>query len=203
MTTSAALYALVAALMSAITTAVATAIASIALAPRASMTARKVITVINSYDTKSMDLDLKEDKYHWKTVTVREEGWKPLSLTTDNSEAIADLFKDRAGQFGFNPIINFPLSGTGAVEENPRIVAVIDYCYIDLDDIINILNEMHKLTLKMVREYSAWFMGDESSTQTIFLTSSDMVIKMVDPNKAGTQASLTGARSSFVSTRAC
>ena len=28
-------------------------------------------------------------------------------------------------------------------------------------------------------------MGDESSTQTIPLTSSDMVIKAVDPNKAG------------------
>ena len=55
----------------------------------------------------------------------------------------------------------------------------------DLDDIINILEEPHKLTLKTVKEYSAWFMGDESSTQTIPHTSSDMVIKAVDPNKAG------------------
>ena len=70
-------------------------------------------------------------------VTEREEGWNPLSLTTDNSKAIADLFKDRAGQFGFDLIINVPLSGTGAVEANPRIVAGVDYCNMDIDDTIN------------------------------------------------------------------
>ena len=101
---SAARDALAAALKSAITTAVATAVASVAAAPAASATARKVSTAINLYDTESMDLDLKEEKYHWKMVTAREEGRKTLSLTTDNSEAIADLFKDRAGQFGFNRI---------------------------------------------------------------------------------------------------
>ena len=47
-------------------------------------------------------------------VTATEEGWKTLSLTTYNSEDIANLFKDRAGQFGFNPIINVSSSGTGA-----------------------------------------------------------------------------------------
>ena len=54
----------------------------------------------------------------------------------------------------------------------------------DLDNNINILKEPHKLTFKTVREYYEWFMGDKSSTQTIPLTSSDMVIKAVDPNKA-------------------
>ena len=88
-------------------------------------------------------------------VTAREEGWKPLSLTTDNSEAISDLFKERAGQFGFDPIINVPSSGAGAVEANPRVVAGIDYCNIYLDNTIIILKEPHKLTLKTVREYSA------------------------------------------------
>ena len=93
-------------------------------------------------------------------VTAREEGWKPLSLTTDKSEATADLFKVRAGQFGFDPIINVPSSGTGAVGVNPRIVAGVNYCNMDLDNTINILKEPHKLTLKTVREYSARFMGD-------------------------------------------
>ena len=88
----------------------------------------------------------------------------PLSFTTDNSDAIADLFKDRASQFKFNPIIIFPSLGTGAVEANPRIVAGVDYCNMDLDDTIGILKEPHKITLKTVREYSAWFMGDELST---------------------------------------
>ena len=117
-------------------------------------------------------------------VTARKEGWNPLSLTTDNSNAIAALFKDRAGQFDFDPIINVPSAGTGAVEVNPCIVSGVDYCNMDLDDTINILKEPHKLTFKTVREYYAWIMRDESSTQTIPLTSSDMVIKAVDPNKA-------------------
>ena len=112
---SPALDALAAVLTSAITTAVATTVASVAAAPEASATARKVSTAINPYDTELMDLDSKEGKFHWKMVTAREEGWKPLSLTTDNFEAIADLFKNRASQFGFDPIINFPSSGTGAV----------------------------------------------------------------------------------------
>ena len=182
---SADLDALVAALTSAITMSVATAVASVSAAPRAFATAQKVSTAINPYDTESMDLDSKEGKYYWKMVTAREDSWKPLSLTTDNYEAIADLFKDQAVQFGFDPIINVRLSGTGAVEANSRIVAGVDYCNMDFDDTINILKEPHKLTPKTVREYSAWFMGDESSTQTIPLTSSDMVIKAVDPNKAG------------------
>ena len=71
---SAALYALVEALTSAITTDVATVVASIAVAPMVSATARKLSTAINPYDTKSMDLDSKEVKYHWKMVTAREEG---------------------------------------------------------------------------------------------------------------------------------
>ena len=164
---SVALNALVASLTSAITTAAATAVASVAAAPAASATARKVSIAIYPYNTESMDLESKEGKYHWKMVTAREEDWNPLSLTTENSKAIADLFKDRAGQFGFDPIINVPSSETGAVEVNPLIVAGIDYCNMDLDDTINILKEPHKLTLKTVREYSAWFMGYESSTRTI------------------------------------
>ena len=63
-----------------------------------------------------MDLDSKEGKYHWKMVTAWEEGWKPLPLTTDNSDAIADPFKDRAGQFRFDPIINVPSLWNGTVK---------------------------------------------------------------------------------------
>ena len=122
---------LVSALTYTITTAIATAVASVAAAPRAFATARKVNTAINPYNTELTDLDSKEGKCHWKMVTAREEGWKPLSPTTDNSEAIADIFKDWANQFGFDPIINVPSSGTGAVESNPRIIAGVDYCNMD------------------------------------------------------------------------
>ena len=94
---SVALYTLVAALTSAITSSVATAVTGVATAPGVPVTARKLSTAINPYDTELMDLDSKEGKYHWKMVTVREEGWNTLSLTTDNSKAITDLFKDQAG----------------------------------------------------------------------------------------------------------
>ena len=60
-------------------------------------------------------------------VTAREEGRKLLSLAMDNSEAISDLFKYQAGQFRFNPIINIPSLGTGAVEANPCIAAGVNY----------------------------------------------------------------------------
>ena len=152
--------ALVAALTFVITTSVATEVASVVAEPAASATARKLSTAINPYDTESMDLDSKEGKYHWKMVTAREEGYKPLSLTTDNYEAIADLFKDQASQFLFDLIINVPLSRTSAIEVNPRIVDDVDYCNMDLDNTINILKDPQKLTLKTVRDYSAWFMGD-------------------------------------------
>ena len=62
---TAAVEALVAAITSAITTAVATAVARVRPAPGTlATTAKKISTLINSYDTESMDLDSKEGKYH-------------------------------------------------------------------------------------------------------------------------------------------
>ena len=76
----------------------------------------RISTAINPYDTELMNLSSKEGKHHWQMVTQREEGWKLVSLTTENSEVLADPFKDRAGQFGLDPIVNVPTSGTGPLE---------------------------------------------------------------------------------------
>ena len=57
-------------------------------------------------------------------VAQREERWRLLSLTTKDLKVIADLFKDRAGQFGLDPIVNVSTSGTGALETAPRTIKV-------------------------------------------------------------------------------
>jgi hypothetical protein len=182
---AAAFGALVAALTNAITAAVNAATAApIPAAADAATKKSKISTAINPYDTESMNLSTKEGKHHWQMVTQKEDGWKPVSLTTENSEVLADLFKDRAGQFGLDPIINVPTSGTGALEAAPRSIEGKEYHNVNLKDYINILKEPHKLTLDDVRKFSAWIMGDENSSLSI-PAAADMVIKAIDPNKPG------------------
>ena len=57
---------------------------------------KKIMKSIAIYpcDMESMNLPLKEGKHYWKMVTQREEGWKLISLTTNNSDVLVDLFKD-------------------------------------------------------------------------------------------------------------
>ena len=100
-------------------------------------------------------------------VTHKEEGWKHLSLSTENSEVLADLFKDRAGKFGLDPIVMVPTSGTGAVQTVPRTIKGKEYHNVHLRDYANILTEPHKLTLEDVRKFLAWIMGDKMSSLAI------------------------------------
>ena len=99
-----------------------------------------------------MNFSSKEGKPQCQMVTQKEEGWKLLSLTTDNSEFLADLFKN-AGQFGLGPIVMVPTSGTGAVQTVPRTIKGKEYHNVHLRDYANILTEPHKLTLEDVRKF--------------------------------------------------
>ena len=180
---AAAFTALAESLTNAITAAVNAATAS-SRAPTVAAKETKINTSVNPYDTESMNLSSKEGKHHWQMVTQKEEGWKLLSLTTENSEVLADLFKDRAGQFGLDPIVMVPTSGTGAISTVPRTIEGKEYHNVDLLGHINILKEPHKLTLDDVRKFSAWIMGDETSSLTI-PAEADMIIKAIDPNKPG------------------
>jgi hypothetical protein len=74
-----------------------------------------------------MNLSSKEGKHYWQMVTQREEGWKPLSLATENSEVLADIFKDRAGKIGLDPIVSVPTSGTGAIKTAPCTIEGKEY----------------------------------------------------------------------------
>ena len=80
-------------------------------------------------------------------VTQKEEEWKLLSLATANSEVLADLFKDHAGQFGLDRIVMVPTSGTGDLQTAPLTIEGKEYHNVNLGDYVNILKEPHKLTL--------------------------------------------------------
>ena len=67
-------------------------------------------------------------------VTQKEEGCKLLSLTTKHLEVLADLFKDRAGKFGLNPIVMVPTSGTSALQTAPRTIEDKEYYNVNLGD---------------------------------------------------------------------
>ena len=80
--------------------------------------------------------------------------------------------------------MNVPTSGTGALETASRTFEGKEYHNVNLNDYVNILKEPHKLILEDVRNFSAWIMGDKTSSLKI-LAEADMVIKAIDPNKTG------------------
>ena len=72
----------------------------------------------------------------------------------------------------------------------PRIY--FDRTYACRGDVYDrIKTEPHKLSLDQVRNYSAWFMGDNSSTLTPPPNKASMIIKAVDPNARGNQGLVT------------
>ena len=172
------------ALATAISQAIAAGIATAAPSLSGAPAARKISAAISPYHTETIDLDTKEGKNHWQMVTAKEEGWKPLPLTTDSAEAFANLFKDRAAQFGLDPILDVPTKGSGAPHANPRVVAGVEYWNADLTDPVNIITENHNVSIEQVQNFSAWIMSGESAT----LGPPDpdnMVVVAVDPNKTG------------------
>ena len=52
----------------------------------------KESTSSNPYDTEWINLSSKEGKHHWQMATQREKKWELLSLATENSEVLTDLF---------------------------------------------------------------------------------------------------------------
>jgi len=141
-------------------------------------------TAIDPYDDESFETTSKEGKYRWHLITKTTEGWKKESTaaTVDHADKVLDLFKDRAVQFGLDNIMNVPTSGTGKVEDNPRLILGKDQWNAELGTYINVLTSYHQLTLDQVRAFSGWFMGDESSKLE---TSSTMKVEPIDPNKEG------------------
>ena len=93
-------------------------------------------------------------------IIQKGEGWKLLSLITENLEILANLFKDCAGQYRLDLIVMVPTSGTGAVHTVPCTIEGKKYHSVNLGDCINILKEPHNLTLDDVQKDLAWIMGN-------------------------------------------
>ena len=172
------------AMMMAMTKAMTTAITNASLAAANKRDKPVYSTALDPYDDESFETTTKEGKYRWHLVTKTTEGWKKesTSATVDHADKVLDLFKDRAVQFGLDNIMNVPTSGTGKVENNPRLILGKDQWNAELGTYINVLTSYHQLTLDQVRAFSGWFMGDESSKLE---TSSTMKVEPIYPNIQG------------------
>ena len=170
-----------AAMLKALTAAITAGFANASTTPTTAVV-KKHSTSLDPYDTQGFDLDTKDGKYQWSIMTRMIGGWKLLPISVENADRLMDLFKDRKTQFGLDSICTVPTSGTGNSYPRPRTIAGVDYQNTDLKDHFELLKDIHMLTLNHVRAYSGWFMGGESST---LVTSTDMQIKAIDPNKIG------------------
>ncbi len=62
----------------------------------------------------------------WAIVTKMMDGWKLLSVSVDTADSLMDLFKDRQTQFGLDPLLTVPTTGSGNIAPIPRTIASID-----------------------------------------------------------------------------
>ena len=152
-----------AAMLTALTAAITAGFAS-AIPTPSPVAAKKMSTSLDPYDTQSLDTDTKDGKYQWAVVTKMMPGWKLVPISVENADKFMDLLKDRLVMFGLDYICTVPTSGTGNTYPSSRIIAGVEHYQSDLGDFLEILKDIHALTLDQVRAFSGWFMGGESST---------------------------------------
>ena len=141
-------------------------------------------SALDPYDNTSFDVSTKEGKYAWATVTKMQDGWKPLTCSTETANQFMDLFKDRQTQFGLDNILRIPTKGNGKIQKNPRTLGGVEHWDADLRDFKNVLIDVHSVTFDQVRAWSAWIYGGEAKELSL---SNDMKIHAIDPNKVGNQ----------------
>ena len=95
-----------------------------------------------------------------------------------------ELFCDRQVQLVLDPRMNIPLNRAGLTSANPRFIAGADHWSADIYDYKALLKNIHVIDLDCVRAFTGWFMGNKGQGLT---TSTDMVIKAVDPDNMGNQ----------------
>ena len=139
-------------------------------------------TAIDLFDTKSMYFTSRGRRGQWYKATEKTGGWREISLVAENANIFTNILTDRTTQFGLDPNMNFSTSVTGAVNVSPITISGEEIWSDEITDPINILLQTHLLSLEQVQAFSEWFMGDEKST---LATSTDMIIKAIDPKKNG------------------
>ena len=175
-------------LVTAVTQAMTTAIANATVPVPVTPNTITYYSTIDPYGDKFSETKTKEGKYRWHLTTKTSKGWKHdgISATVTHAKNILDLFKDLSVQLGLDNITNIPTSGTGAVHANPQKIIGVDHWNMDVRDYIYILTSYHQLPLDQVRDFSGWFMGDETSSLT---KSSDMKINPLTRTRPETLAS--------------
>ena len=69
-----------------------------------------------------------------------------------------DLFKDRQTQFGLDPLMMVPTTGTGAIMAIHRTITGEDYWDADTANFKSVLPNSHALRLDQVKAWYGWFM---------------------------------------------
>ena len=81
-------------------------------------------------------------------------------MTVANAKTILYVFKDQATQYGLDHIINVPTTITVRVEAQAWKLVGIDYHNANLENLKNLLKDIHALTTDHMLAYSGWYMGD-------------------------------------------
>ena len=78
-----------------LTCTITTAVSNATTAKSISVNTKKNSSAINTYDTRSMNMNMKEGKYQWYIITNPEPVWSLIVVTVDNARKLMDLLKDR------------------------------------------------------------------------------------------------------------
>ena len=84
---------ILAALVTALASAITTAVTNATIAQLVSVNAKMHSSVIDSYESRSMNLRTKESNYQWYIVTKTEPGWSLITVTMENVDKLMDLFE--------------------------------------------------------------------------------------------------------------
>jgi hypothetical protein len=116
----------------------------------------------------------------------KEENWKSLMPTTKNTETLTNLFKDRKDQYGLNLVTKVMTTGMGAYATLPQDGVRHRLLQCNLNGDVDLLKEPYKVTLKIVRAYSGWFMGNGVGTRAVAVFTG-MITKSINPNLPSNQ----------------
>ena len=130
---------ILAALVTALTGAITTAVYNTNTTRPVSVNAKTHSSVINPYDSRSMNMITKDGKFQWYIITKPKPVWSLIVVTVENAEKLMDLFKDHKAQFGLNSIMQIPTMGTVAVETATQTIINIDQWNANLSYYKNLL----------------------------------------------------------------
>ena len=101
------------------------------------------------------------------------DGWKLVTGNVEIFDKLMYLFKEFQTQFGLDPLLMVPTSGTGAIRSNPCTTSGEDYWDADIANFKGVLINIHALSLDQVQAWYGQFMDRES--QYIWINNGMMI----------------------------